>query len=81
MTALSATQRALADADRIHTPLGQTALLLARRLGSGDTPPSAVGAIARELRLTLAAALEDATMAADPVDELRERRERRQRGA
>lgn len=57
--------------------MGQQALALARRLDDGGTADTAFAAIAKELRTTLAEALKTATVAADPVDELRARRERR----
>ncbi len=81
MTVASATRKALAEADRTLTPLGQAAITLAKRLDSPATPAAAVGALGRELRLTLIAALENSKAAADPIDELQKQRERRRRGA
>lgn len=81
MSVLDAAREALIAAERIDTPLGQAALVLAEKLDDPDTAPTALANIGRELRLTLADALANATMAADPIDELKARRERRQRGA
>lgn len=66
----------LEDAGRLGTVLGQAALVLARRLDARtmDTG-SAVAAVARQLEVTLEAAVAGAHMAADPVDELRRRRD------
>jgi hypothetical protein len=59
------------------TPMGATAMRLAGRLDAGDDPGSAMAAMARELRLTLAELSAHAPAVADPVDELRRRREAR----
>lgn len=81
MSVAAATRSALEAAKRTDTPLGQAALVLAERLDDADTAPTALANIGRELRLTLADALANATTAADPIDELKARRERRHRSA
>lgn len=74
----AAVTKQLADAERLATPLGQAALVLARRLDSGkyDTG-SAMASLVRQLEATLESATADAKVADDPVDELRRRRDRK----
>lgn len=74
-------KRDLEKARTIDTPLGQMTLQLAERLENStfDTA-SAIAALAKELRLTLEAALAQQVRADDPMDELRARRERRHAG-
>lgn len=66
----------LAAAGRMDSALGQSALVLAGRIASGNDPASAVASLNRELRATLAEALR--TTAGSVVgalrDELAERR-------
>lgn len=64
----------LAKADRLDSPLGQAALVLAQRLdvGTKDTGSSAA-AVAREFRATLEEALRGVEVEADAVDDLRGR--------
>lgn len=73
--------RQLTEAGALDSPAGQLCVTLATRL---DTPGidtgSAVAAVSRELRAVLADALGTAETAADPIDELRERRDRRNAG-
>lgn len=68
----------LVKADKVATVLGQSALVLARRL---DVPTidtgSAVAALVKQLETTLAAALAGATEESDELEELRKRREAR----
>lgn len=73
-----AAARELEEASRLHTPHGQAALVLARRLdcATADTG-SSVAAVVRQLRDTMTSALAGAHPAADPVDELRRRRDRK----
>ena len=79
-----ATMAELVVADRVESSLGQSALLMARRLDTpGADTGSSVAALAREQRATLALALESATNVLDPADQLRLQREariRKQRG-
>jgi len=57
---------------------GQAALLLARRMESGDDAGAALAQMVRQLRETMASALSSAVPdEVDPVDELRARRDRR----
>lgn len=68
----------LAKAGRTGTVMGQSALVLARRLDqpSIDTG-SAVSSLVKQLSSTLAAALAGAVVEADIVDEVRQRRDRK----
>ena len=79
-----ATMAELVVADRVDSSLGQSALLMARRLDTpGADTGSSVAALAREQRATLALALESASNVLDPADQLRLQRDariRRQRG-
>lgn len=75
-----ATESALVAAGRLDTPLGQTCMVLARRLDSPalDTG-SAVASVAKQLEAMLASATKGATAATAPDqlrDELAERRAR-----
>ena len=71
----------LASIGKTDSALGASALVLAARLDAEGTADTAVAAMTKELRATLAELTKDATAKGDPVDELRERRERRRRGA
>ena len=71
----AATLAELTTADRLNSSLGQAAMLLARRLdGGGNDTGSSVAALVREHRSTLADAVKDAKVAADPLDQLARRR-------
>lgn len=74
----AATYDALVAADRLKTPMGQTALALARRVDSpGLDTGSALAAVARQLEAVLATATKGAAAATGPSllrDELAERR-------
>ena len=76
--AVTATLAAIGKTD---TALGASALVLAGRLDADGTADTAVAAMTKELRATLSELTRDAPAKGDPVDELRERRERRRRGA
>lgn len=65
---------------KANTPLGAVATQLALRLDLGDDPGSAMAAMAKELRTTMAELTRTADAVADPIDELRKRRERRLSG-
>lgn len=72
----------LQEAKRLHTPLGQAALVLAHRLDASHKDTGAgVASLAKQLHATLAAATADAEVDADEVDELRRRREEKLRAA
>jgi hypothetical protein len=72
------TQAALERADRADSPAGQAALALARRIDAGSAETgSALASMVRQHGVTLAEALRNATIEADPVDELRARRDRK----
>lgn len=76
----TATRRTLTAAAKLDSPLGQAALVLAARMDSAaDESGSALAAVAKELRTTLAEAVKGAATVADPVDQLRARREARRR--
>lgn len=70
-----AIHRELERADRLETMLGQIALELSRRIGSSFETGSAVAALTKQLRETMAEALKGVSVAADPLDELRARRD------
>lgn len=73
-----ATVAELEAAGREASPLGLAAVVLARRLdNSSNESGAAIAALARQLRDTLGAAMAGAQKAADPLDELRERRDRK----
>ena len=68
------------ELDRIgkaDSPMGAAALKLAARLDVGEDPGSAMAAMAKELRVTMAELGRSAPAVSDPVDELKRRRERR----
>lgn len=71
-----ATATELAEAGRLNTAAGVSALLLAVRLDqtTADTG-SSIAALVREHRAALAKAVEGAATLADPIDELRSRRD------
>jgi glycerate-2-kinase len=78
---LATTRAQLEAAGRVDTPSGQVALLLAARLDANVRESGmGIAAIVREHSRTLAEALKNAKQAADPVDELRERRDSRRVG-
>jgi len=81
MSVLTATTAELTKGDRLDTALGQQALVLAAAVDEGSTSGSALASVAKELRSTMAEAMRDATQAGDVIDDLRERREARRRGA
>ena len=74
----AAVRGALEAAGRLSAPLGQVALVLARRL---DAPNGESGAglasLARQLTMTVAAVTADVRPADDLVDDLRARRDRK----
>lgn len=77
----AATLAQLDEAGRTDTALGQTALALARRIDRADAETgSSLAALVRQHQATLAEAVRDAQVEADPLDELRGRRERKLAG-
>jgi hypothetical protein len=74
----AAVRGALETAGRLSAPLGQVALVLARRLDApGGESGSGLASVARQLAVTLAAVTADAPPAGDLLDELRIRRDRK----
>lgn len=72
----SSVRAVLEAAGRESSPLGIACLVLARRIdGSAQETPQALAALVRELRATLAEALDGAGQAADTVDEVGARRD------
>jgi hypothetical protein len=70
--------KTLTDAGRLNSVMGQAALVLARRLDATTVDTgSAVASVVKQLELALDAATAGAMQAADPVDELRNRRDRK----
>jgi hypothetical protein len=76
-----ATRSQLEAADRLDTPAGASALVLAAKLDRGGDTGSAIAALVRELRSALVDALEDVTSSMDPVDRLQQQRLKRQQRA
>lgn len=74
------TRRHLAEVDRETSVLGQTALVLARRLDYGRDTGAALASVAKQLEATLSSATKGVALAADPLDELRARRDRKRTG-
>ena len=73
-----ATGEALRAVGRLGTPLGQVALVLARRLDApGGESGSGLASVAKQLTATLVAATADVRPADDLLDDLRLRRDRK----
>lgn len=78
----ASTRTLLESSGLVDVPLGQLAVGLAQRIDSAvaaGESGSALAAMARELRSTLAEVTRAAQTASDPIDELRRRREARLR--
>jgi hypothetical protein len=74
----AAVRGALETAGRLSAPLGQVALVLARRLDApGGESGSGLASVAKQLAVTVAAATADVRPADDLLDELRIRRDRK----
>ncbi len=74
----AAVRDALEAAGRLSTPLGEVALVLARRLDApGGESGSALAAVAKQLTMTLATVTSDAPPADDLLHELRIRHDRK----
>jgi hypothetical protein len=72
----AATAAELAAAGRAETVSGQSALALARRIDAAVDTGAAMASMVRELRAAMGDAVAGGQVAADPLDELRQRRER-----
>lgn len=72
------TLRALQDAGRLNTPMGQATMLIARLLDSGiqDTG-SSIAALIRQYDASLTKALDGARTVESPLEKARRERERR----
>lgn len=79
-TVVGAVTAQLEQIGKAGTPTGRAALVLAARLDAGADPGSAMAAMAKELRATMAELAKTATAMVDPVDELRRKREQRRSG-
>jgi hypothetical protein len=74
------TRAKLVALDRLDSPLGQAAMVLARRLDNpGMDTGSSIASVARQYQLTMEAATEGEKVASDPLDELRARRDMKKR--
>jgi hypothetical protein len=73
-TLVDATRAVLEAADRLNTPAGVSALLLAGKMDAGGDTGSALAALAKQHLAVLDEATRGALVAADPVDDLRARR-------
>lgn len=71
------TRRTLEAAGRLDTPAGTAAMVIAGKLDRGGDTGSAVAALVRELRASVAEALSEAEVPDDPVDDLTRKREER----
>jgi hypothetical protein len=71
----------LTSAGRLNTALGAQAVRLAERMESPFDTGSAIAALSRELRAVMTEALQDASRAVDPLDELAQRRLQKAAGA
>lgn len=76
-----ATMTLLVELDRVATPEGQAALVLARKIDAAEDPLSAINGAVKQLSDTLAGLRRQAPKEGNPLDELRARRQARQRGA
>jgi len=80
-TVRSATFEALTSANRLDTPAGQLAMVLAERLSSASSDTgSSLAALAKQHLAVLAEALKGAPRQKTRLDELREEKERRRSG-
>lgn len=76
-----ATIRLLEEADEMDTPLGANALKLAEKLDEGGDTGSSTAALSKQHLTVTTEILRGMKRVANPLDDLRERRERRRRGA
>lgn len=77
MGVTAAVQATLAAIGKADSTLGASALVLAARLDAEGTADTAVAAMTKELRATMAELTRDAPAVGDPVDELKRKREER----
>jgi hypothetical protein len=70
----------LVAAGREHTALGALAIRLAKQMAIFNTG-GGLASLSKELRAVMSAALQNAAVAADPVDELMARRDAKRMGA
>lgn len=75
LSAVTVTRQALEQAERLHTPAGVNALLLAAKLDAGGDTGSAMAALSKQHLAALAEATKGVKVVADPIDELRRRRD------
>lgn len=77
---MAATAAKLAKAERVDSPEGQAALILAARIEmsviSAETG-AGLASLVKQYHATMAEALKDAAKGTSPLDELRSRRERK----
>jgi len=74
----AATMLTLAESGRLGTPLGQTAMVLARRIDRSHMDTGAgVASLAKQLAATLTEATAGADVESDRLDELRLKRDRK----
>lgn len=81
VSALATTRRVLEEADRLETPAGANAMLLAAKLDACTDTGSAMAALSKQHLAALEAATKNATTTRTELDELRERRAARLRSA
>lgn len=75
LSAVAVTRQALEQAERLNTPAGVNALLLAAKLDAGGDTGSAMAALSKQHLAALAEATKGVKAVADPIDELRRRRD------
>ena len=78
---VEATRKALEDADRLDTWLGQQALALAARVCAQGETGASVASLSKELRAVMEQALQGANVQQSVVDQLRERRDRKRQAS
>lgn len=81
VSVVAATTATLVAVGKLESLDGAAALAIARKLDAGGDTGSAVAALVRELRATMAAACADGEHEEDPVDELSAWRSERQKRA
>jgi hypothetical protein len=68
----STTLGVLAEAERENSPLGQAALVLARRVDGGRDTGAGLAALVKQLEMTLRSATRGAADEASPLDKARD---------
>lgn len=80
--AVSAAARSvLTSADRLASPAGSAAIVLAHRIDANADSGSAMASLVREYRAAMTEAMAGVPLAPDRVDEIRAQREKRQRAS